>query len=108
MGDTRANFTNCIIYGMLTDEVGLYQSGDETALTATFENCLIRSSQSMSNFVNCIRNQDPLFTHNSNQDYNLREGSPAINAGKTGTGVTIDITGAPRDATPDIGAFERQ
>ena len=108
VGDTRANFTNCIIYGMLTDEVGLYQSGDETALTATFENCLIRSSQSMSNFVNCIRNQDPLFTHNSNQDYNLREGSPAINAGKTGTGVTIDITGAPRDATPDIGAFERQ
>ena len=108
VGDTRADFTNCIIYGMLTDEVGLYQSGSETMLTATFENCLIRNSQSLSNFINCIRNQDPLFTHNSDQKYTLREGSPAINAGKPGTGVTIDITGAPRDATPDIGAFEYQ
>ena len=108
IGDTRANFTNCIIYGLMTDEVGLYQSGNETTLTATFENCLIRNSQSLSSFVNCILNQDPKFTHNSNQDYTLREGSPAINAGKTGTGVTTDITGAPRDATPDIGAFEHQ
>lgn len=106
IGNTEADFTNCIIYGMLTDEVGLYQSGNETTLTATFENCLIRNTQSLSNFVNCIRNQDPLFTNNSNQEYTLRDGSPAINAGKPGIGITTDITGAPRDATPDIGAFE--
>ena len=106
IGDTEADFTNCILYGSMSDEIGLYQSGEETTLTATFENCLIRNTQSLSNFINCILNQDPLFTSNSGQDYTLREGSPAINAGKPGTGVTTDITGAPRDATPDIGAFE--
>ena len=108
VGDTRADFTNCIIYGMWIDEVGLYQSGNETTLTATFENCLIRNTQSLSNFVNCLLNQDPLFTSNSGQDYSLRDNSPAINAGKPGLGITTDITGAPRDATPDIGAFEHQ
>ena len=106
IGDTEADFTNCIIYGMLTDEVGLYQSGNETTLTAKFENCLIRNTQSLSNFINCLINQNPLFTNNSGQDYTLREGSPAINAGKTGLGITTDITGALRDAMPDIGAFE--
>ena len=106
IGDTEADFTNCIIYGSLTDEIGLYQSGNETTLTATFENCLVRNTQSLSNFINCIRNQDPLFTHNSKQEYTLRDGSPAINAGKPGLGITTDITGAPRDAMPDIGAFE--
>lgn len=108
VGDTRANFTNCIIYGLLTDEIGLYQSGNETSLTATFENCLIRHSQSLGCFTNCLRNQDPLFTNNSGQEYTLRNGSPAINAGKQGIGVNTDITGAPRDASPDIGAFEFQ
>ena len=62
----------------------------------------------MSSFVNCIRNPDPQFTNNTNQEYTLRSNSPAINAGKPGTGVTTDITGTPRDATPDIGAFEYQ
>ena len=106
VGDTHAEFTNCIIYGMLSDEVGLYQSGNETTLSATFENCLIRNTQSLSNFVNCILNRDPQFTNNSEQKYTLRDYSPAIDAGKPGIGITTDITGAPRDATPDIGAFE--
>ena len=106
IGETEVHFTNCIIYGSLTDEIGIFQSGNETTLTATFENCIIRSSQSLSNTVNCLINQNPLFTNNSGQDYTLMEGSPAINAGKPGLGITTDITGAPRDATPDIGAFE--
>jgi hypothetical protein len=36
----------------------------------------------------------------------LLAGSPAINAGTTGTGVSTDERGVLRDSTPDIGAFE--
>jgi hypothetical protein len=39
-------------------------------------------------------------------DYRLLPGSPAIDAG-TPTGAPLtDIEGTPRDATPDMGAYE--
>lgn len=45
---------------------------------------------------------DPLLT----PSYRLKPGSPAINAGEAGLGVTDDYAGNPRIGTPDIGAFE--
>jgi hypothetical protein len=47
---------------------------------------------------------NPLFV--STTDLHLQAGSPAINAGTTGTGVTVDFDGQPRDAMPDMGADE--
>jgi hypothetical protein len=41
---------------------------------------------------------------NENNDARLRAGSPAINAGSIG--LTNDLAGRPRDAQPDIGAYE--
>jgi hypothetical protein len=40
-------------------------------------------------------------------DAHLQAGSPAINAGSTDEAPADDFTGRPRDATPDIGAYER-
>jgi len=39
-------------------------------------------------------------------DLHLLAGSPMINVGTAGTGVTVDFDGQTRDATPDIGADE--
>ena len=47
---------------------------------------------------------DPLFV--STTDLHIQTGSPMVNMGVNGTGVTTDIDGDTRDAMPDIGADE--
>lgn len=107
IGDTRTNIVNCIVYGSMTDEISInHYENEAVTMTTRMENCLIRHSQALDCFVNCLRNQDPLFTNYAQQDFTLCAGSPAINAGKTGLNITTDLTGNSRDATPDIGAYE--
>jgi hypothetical protein len=51
---------------------------------------------------------DPLFFHGwSSVNLQLQEGSPAVDAGTTAGAPSQDVDGHPRDATPDIGAYER-
>lgn len=109
VGDLYTRFTNCILYGSMEDELSMKQFSDESLLFDNrFENCLIKGSANSEDFINCIRNQNPKFADYRNQDFNLLEGSPAIDAGKAGIGITHDLNGNPRDATPDIGAYEKQ
>lgn len=49
---------------------------------------------------------DPHFVDAPHGDYHLASGSPAINVGTTVGAPSDDLEGAPRDAQPDIGAFE--
>lgn len=52
---------------------------------------------------------DPLFFRSAwgeEGDYHLREGSPAIDAGVADGVPNVDLDGRPRDAQPDIGAYE--
>ncbi|KUK13082.1 MAG: Parallel beta-helix repeat, partial [bacterium 42_11] len=52
---------------------------------------------------------DPLFVNpawGTEGDYHLQAGSPAINAGTTQDAPTVDLENKPRDAQPDIGAYE--
>lgn len=52
---------------------------------------------------------DPLFVRpawGQAGDYHLRVGSPAINKGTTNGAPTVDLENRPRDAQPDIGAYE--
>jgi hypothetical protein len=56
-------------------------------------------------------NTDPLFINKSGSyseslDFVLQSTSPAINKGTMVSEVTSDFFGNPRDATPDIGAYE--
>jgi hypothetical protein len=51
-------------------------------------------------------NADPKFVDPANGDYHLGVGSPCIDKG-TSVGVpAVDIEGTPRDAAPDMGAYE--
>jgi hypothetical protein len=51
---------------------------------------------------------DPLFVSGwPNVDLHLQESSPAVNAGSTSGAPSDDVEGHPRDAHPDIGAYER-
>ena len=53
---------------------------------------------------------DPLFVApawGTEGDYHLQEGGPALNAGLAQGAPTDDLEGHPRDAQPDLGAYER-
>ncbi len=58
-------------------------------------------------FPNDLVNRDPLFVNPGANDYHIREGSPAMDAGLN-VGVTADLDGNPRPqgAGYDIGAYE--
>ncbi|MBR6332892.1 MAG: hypothetical protein IKR77_00670, partial [Bacteroidales bacterium] len=75
------------------------------AVNYSFQNCIVRKNEFDSHFVQCL-NKDPKFVNNYEQDYNLKEDSPAIDAGMTGLGITTDLLGRLRNGVPDIGAFE--
>ncbi len=52
---------------------------------------------------------DPLFIHpawGDTGDYHLRQDSPAVNSGTAEGAPTLDLEGRPRDAFPDLGAYE--
>ncbi|MDX9892402.1 MAG: choice-of-anchor Q domain-containing protein [Bacteroidales bacterium] len=101
---STATFENTIIYGNYTRELVEYKTSTHS-LTTSYQNCLIKTNQTLPTFVSCIRNQDPQFVDKSKLDFRLKSTSPAINAGFQ-NGVLLDIIGNPRTGNPDIGAYE--
>ena len=71
-----------------------------------FYNCLVKKEQLDAHYTNCMNYKDPLFVSNYGQNYNLKEDSPAIDAGRTGLNINTDILGRLRNGIPDIGAYE--
>ena len=55
----------------------------------------------------CVEGKAPLFEAGKELGYLLQTGSPAVNAGEPKWAAVRDYRGAPRDARPDIGAFEQ-
>lgn len=49
---------------------------------------------------------DPMFVDSANQDYHLQAFSPSWNSGTPTGAPSADIEGTPRDASPDMGAYE--
>ena len=49
---------------------------------------------------------DPRFVDAANGDYHLGVGSPCVDKGTLIGAPTHDIEGTPRDAAPDMGAYE--
>ena len=67
------------------------------------------SSQSVNDhniLIERVTDLDKYFADWRNRNFRLKAGSLAINAGSDVLAPTTDITGAARDTTPDIGAYE--
>jgi hypothetical protein len=99
-------FANCIAYGTLETEV-LPDPAPDTGFDFLFEHGVVRVKGVLpaENFVNCLNNRDPQFKDLLKAVFRLSESSPCINIGKP-IGVLTDIEGKPRDAQPDVGAYE--
>jgi predicted outer membrane repeat protein len=50
--------------------------------------------------------KDPLFADAASGDYHLGVGSPCVDRGTPASAPPADIEGTPRDAAPDMGAYE--
>ena len=104
-----AYFANTIIYGNQQDELAIDDSVAE--FNYTFDHCLIKTEMDVSNsenFVECLKNENPLFVNYSEGNYELDSLSPAKNIGNPDVSATIpiDIKGRDRTQSPDLGAYE--
>jgi hypothetical protein len=104
-----ANFANSIIYGNQLNELAIDDSATE--FIYTFDHCLLKTDLNISssgNFVECLKNEDPLFVDYLENNYQLDSLSPAKNIGDPVISTTIptDINGKDRTQTPDLGAYE--
>lgn len=112
---TFAIFENCIFwgsYGTVENEIAIDRQGDKT-FEVKFDQGLwkMKDIPPHIEYTGMILNEDPLFeladTENHLFNYQLAEGSPAIDKGKP-SDVTIDFDNKLRDALlPDLGAYEK-
>lgn len=105
-------FGNCILYGSLTDEIGIDSTtavGSGFYMNYKFNHCILKTAMSTTNpsFYNTIlKNISPSFTDAGANDYRLSSTSPAIDAGDTFINIPFDLNGNLRSGIPDLGAYE--
>lgn len=108
VGNTSLSIVNSIGYGSLRNEVVVLDKSTGSMplqMNTSFENCIFRLEEPDEKYKNCLFNTDVMFTDLSKQDFTLKQGSPAIDAGKN-TSVMTDLKGHIRTLPPDIGAYE--
>lgn len=105
----NANFTNCIIYGSLEDELFLNKKGSWT-YNVLLKNCLYRRINALDNATlqDCIANQDPQFEDINKWNYHIKQSSPAKDAGVVIPSLIVDLDGLTRTAPTSIGCYEVQ
>jgi len=110
----QSDFNNCIIYGLLEEEI-LLDKKEGALFNYHFNHCLLKTKLDSSfvfnsNCTNCIINKSPEFIDAYENDYQLKPFSFAIDKGSIPIGQTIpfDILRHNRtnDLAPDMGAYE--
>ncbi len=108
----KATFSNCIIYGNNSEELGFDNYGPGE-FNFAFNNCLVKSatySETDAGFTNTLFNADPKFADVYEYNYTLDSLSPARNIGdiSVATLFPIDLNSNSRlaDEGPDLGALE--
>ena len=109
----NAYFGNCIIYGSLSTEIS-FDNNENGQFNFTFDHSLLKIDPNMNtlsnNYINIIKNSDPLFTDYLNNDFSLKENSPAINSGNfqisQNNNLLFDLNEVNRNDPPELGAYE--
>ena len=112
----NALFTNCIFWGEngnVDDEIAISKQG-AGPFSVTFNHVLYKAETdpSEANFISSIKNISPAFDSinisRNIYDFHFTKSpsAPAVNAGIPTT-FLYDLDGKLRDATPDIGCYER-
>ena len=112
----NAFFQNCLFWGegnSVDDEIIVRKAGSG-AISVTFDHVLYKAKNSIAEarFISSVINEDPQFdsidVSNNFFDFHITKStsSPAINAG-TKTSFLYDLDGKLRDASPDIGCYEK-
>lgn len=121
----NARFRNCILFGSRNDELILADAtsrNEPTLFNLSMQNCIVkvrdlltsnngRYADFFSTYCQgCISGtrDDKLFLEREMDDYRLDSLSIAIDKGLLLPEIGVDLEGAPRDALPDIGCYERQ
>lgn len=109
---TKAYFGNCIIYGLVEEEL-LLDKNNSGLFEFTFDHCLLKTKLNTSDptrYVNCLINASPLFENYPENNYQLTNSSPCRNIGdiNIAADVPTDIRSISRIATPDIGLYEKE
>lgn len=100
----NSTLINTIVYGRLDEEFQAYEA-IQGNFRFTFTNCLFKAQQEGLQSNGSLINQDPLFINPFENNFQLKEGSPAISKALN-LNVNNDLMGNIRDALPDIGAYE--
>jgi hypothetical protein len=104
---TKAFFGNCIIYGTEPDEL-LLDTLENIPFSSQFDHCLLRTTLTLDApqaFIDCLKNEDPLFRDPGVFDFSPDSLSPVIGYGIP-MGVPFDLNGIDRGNTPDLGAYQ--
>ena len=106
-GNLSANFTNCLLWGSLSDETFINKKNGATC-SVQLSNCMIKQQSSLPTFVtqnNNLFNKDPLFTSPSALNFVPKANSPLIGAGITLSQYTKDLADKTRTTPYDIGCY---
>ena len=112
----NALFTNCIFWGdggPVDDEISISKQGADP-FSVIFNHVLYKAKNEIANatFTASIKNEPPMFdsinVSKNIYDFHFNNNpiSPAVNAGVV-TSFPYDLDDKLRDATPDIGCYER-
>ncbi len=110
----NAYFGNCLIYGNNSEEI-LYSDDEQVEFNYQFDHCILKTEMEISDplyYVNCLKNEDPLFVDYTVNNYRIDTLSPAIDIGSMDVidspELEIDLDGNSRiaDDGPDPGAYE--
>ena len=118
---TKAQFTNCIIYGNATREIGL-EAVDAATFQYNFSNSLVRFEDPFDDFVanplyqfsnqtlytDILLNEDPNFENTSLNNYKINTPSAARALGNESGAIQVptDLLGIAREEHIDSGAYQ--
>ena len=104
INDLFLTIQNTIVWGSRSEEL-FFGSSEEAAFEIFLDRNILRTQLDPGDLPENIINADPRFIDPEIYNYRVDSLSPALNAARP-AGTVDDLEGIPRDASPDIGAYE--